>query len=372
MRVGGKKKIKIAGLNASAKRTANAANAVQKASSKIVAIAARMRAPSAPKPKKKQAPAARQQKRFDPKISSYVNAVINPWSAELTRGLTADRMLPMTAVVRRMNACTMQVPVDLNLPTGAELVVVLNDNRDPYLVVSYKDNAGQTVVRQFGMDANVVDNYSIPGGSYARIISTGVRIRYLGAAVDRGGSFYHFPHDRESTGIDGLVEDNAWGTLSSELMRAISIAPVSDRPTHFFAAPEAGFAPVTAHTNWTAGIPPSEPISCLKLLFLGPAKALNISIEICQMLEYFHLSHRHMASVSMPHPSGLAVQQALASHMQQQGSGHSSPDHGGAAKFVSKIVRVAEEAAHIGVTVGRGYKTVKGALSTVGAAFAAL
>lgn len=321
----------------------------------------------------RQQPTRQPPRRVDGRLAEYIQAITDPWSAPLSRGLTGDRMIPMTCVVKRQNAMSFNISGSDVVGAGIELSVVLNDSRDPYLV--WKTPTG--TVNIVGADAPTPENYSIPGNSYGRVIGAAVRIRYLGAEINRGGAFYHFPHDREGTGIDSLLHDDSWGAMPSELVRAISAVQVRPNPITFYHAPESGFGPLNTYgaAAFTSGIPAGT--SAIRLLYVGPEASCNFSLEICEIVEYYHVTHRHMSGHVMPHPSGVAVQSAIACHMQAPGSGHSSPDHhGDHTSWLRKAAHVVGEAGGLIASTGRAagqaiwaYKGVQSML-TAGSAIA--
>lgn len=322
-------------------------------------------------PQVRKQPTRQPQGRVDERLAEYLHAITDPWSAPLARGLTGDRMIPMTCVVKRQNAMSFNLAGSDTVGAGVELSIILNDFRDPYLV--WKTPTGDAHI--VGADALTPDNYSIPGNSYGRVVGAAIRIRYLGAEINRGGAFYHFPHDREGTGIDSLLHDDSWGSMPSELIRAISAVQVKPNPITFHHAPEAGFGPLVGHADaaFTGGIPSGT--SAIRLLYVGPETSCNFSIEICEVVEYFHVTHRHMAGHSMPHPSGVAVQSAIACHMQAPGSGHSSPDHSGDhTSWLRKAAHVIGEAggliATTGKTAGQAIWAYKGLKSMLNASSA--
>lgn len=288
--------------------------------------------------------------RADGRLADYLHTVVDPWSSPLSRGLTGDRMLPMTCVVRRQNAMSFSLLESESVGAGVELVITMNDNRDPFLAIK----APGSSVRMLGADAAVPDNFSIPSNSYGRVIGAAVRIRYLGAEINRGGTFYHFPHDREGSGLDALMHDDAWGSMPTELVRAISAVQVRPNPITFHMAPETGFAPLVCSpdASFTAGVPANY--SAMRLMYVGPQASCNFSIEVCEVIEYFHITHRHMATTTSAHPFGSAVHSAIAAHMQTPGSGNSSPDHHGDKwGWIRRVSNVVGEAGGLITSAGR-------------------
>lgn len=307
-------------------------------------------------------------KSLDPRLRSYMASVLNPFSGPISKGLTVDRSMPMTNVIRRRNTVSVNLTSapSADLAGGVEFVIVLNDRRDPYIVTAHKLGSSPVTVTTHGLDVTDSD-LSIPDKSYARIVSAGVRITYLGNNLNRGGSFYQFARDRETGSSSGIQWSNTFGDVRGELARAVATVPVPRKSFSFIHAPEATFAEVdiinnmgpgatggTLTTPAFTGLPTSsDSVSVIHLYWQGPAEACNFSFELVETIEYYHTTHRHFATPSTSHPQGLAVQQAIAAHMQKPGSGNSSPDHKGLGSYI------AEASAVVGAAAGLFENTAK-------------
>lgn len=294
---------------------------------------------------------------ISPQVGHYIHTVLNPWTSTPCRALTADPSVPHTNILRRMNTVSFSYEGATDLTEGLEVLVVLNGARDPYVFCA-ANLGGTPRVQVLGRDRP--DNASIPPNSYARVVGAGVKITYDGTAVNRGGKWYHFAYSREMGGTS-LFEAPQWGSATHELNRAVSMVDmIRHSEAMFVTAPESGFVPITIKPDdmfmptWPA---PTENVSIMRLLYKGPTVSCTFTMEIAEALEYFHLSHRHMARPTFTHPQALSVHQTLSTHLQASGSGASSPQDsrtGGFSRFVRAASGVIETVLTGAGTIMRG------------------
>lgn len=286
---------------------------------------------------------------LDPRLSRFLTAVTNPFAGPLTKGLVADRMIGVTNVIRRTNTFQVNIPsTTTDIDKGVEFLIILNGERDPYLLYSV---GGTSAITALGRDPDAVANYTIPLNSYGRVVAAGARFTYMGQAMKLSGAVYQFPTDKGGGGATGLAGATAFGQVRDQLERALTRQQVRMKPMHFVNPPEEQFSPITAipDTKFSTGILPTaaDRISCMHFFWTGDRESCNFTVEVSSMIEYYHISHKAFATRCVPHPVGDSVQQALASTMQQPSANMTNPAEPG---FMARLkANVIEAAGMLGV-----------------------
>lgn len=253
-----------------------------------------------------------------PSHRRFGTCVINPWSAPLAKGLSGDPSAPDTSVVRRKSV----VSVDLSagLVNGAEFAIVMNGRRNPYIAAW-----NGTAVTYYGRELE--DDGLIPLDSYARVVSSGVQIRYTSSEQNRGGVWHHFSYDRDKSDSPAMAAFKNWGSLVENLEHAVSDTRMPPSGTiGFIDSPEVGFGRVTAQAAdlLDAGMPASETdTSLMRLAYSGSPAGCVVEFHIAEVLEYYHINHAAYASGPTIVPHGDSVHQGLNSMLSIKGSQNS-------------------------------------------------
>lgn len=300
--------------------------------------------------------------RRDPKLYNFLRMVQNPWNGPVIGSPVADRNIPQTNIIRRSSVFVVNL-ADTQSDTsgGVEMAFVMNGLRDPYAAVA-TSLSSTPVVTYHGRGQGT----AIPDESYARVIASGVKITFLGAAQDRGGVWSHFNYARESSNLLSLGIGPSWGNLAASMQYAVSSHPVTTAPLKFIDSPETGFAAIKLLTEnaLDGGLPsPDMNVAIMRLLYQGPKQAFNFRFEVSEVLEYFHTSHEMWSKPAVQHASGEAIVVSTNNVLSQRGSGvTANPDKPGwfekVADIISKGAGVAGDV--LGV-LERGKELLRGA-----------
>lgn len=292
-----------------------------------------------------------------PHHRNFGSMVCDPFRGPLMKGLSGDPSAPDTVTVRRRAV----IPINVGTITGSgvEIAIVMNGRRNPYAGVW--DGAS---VSYIGREAN--DSGLVPVDSYARVVSSGVKVVYTGAEQSRGGIWHHFSYDREKSDAPAMAAFKTWGSLLNNLEYAVSNGRIGQNGIiGFVDSPEVGFGKVNPQGDnfLDAGMPDSSSdTSLLRLAFTGAAESCNVELHVSEVVEYYHVDHVAFATGQTIAPHAQEVHQSVNTLLSIKGSQNSRIDEGlasrvgGAITAATGAVRAGNELLQ---AASQGYSTLR-------------
>jgi len=219
-------------------------------------------------------------------------------------------------------------------------------------------------VSYIGREAN--DSGLVPVDSYARVVSSGVKVVYTGAEQSRGGIWHHFSYDREKSDAPAMAAFKTWGSLLNNLEYAVSNGRIGQNGIiGFVDSPEVGFGKVNPQGDnfLDAGMPDSSSdTSLLRLAFTGAAESCNVELHVSEVVEYYHVDHVAFATGQTIAPHAQEVHQSVNTLLSIKGSQNSRIDEGlasrvgGAITAATGAVRAGNELLQ---AASQGYSTLR-------------
>lgn len=319
----------------------------------------------------------------------FNKAVADPFDGPMVRGIAGGSNFHSTALVRRINTCTITLPspgttAGTYAPgTGFDLFIPAGATQDPWVSVAYIDGgsatktwaAGTLTVAEFNRDTTT----TIPVGSSVRVISSGVRITPLDSSNNTGGIIYHFwTPPLASAGGAGLpAVDRTLGSVQGGATEALSLVRVKTTNSTVFTNPtSASFVPaadVTSVTPATIASAKQWPDCGGTRLFLDlPATATKLLIQVAAVVEYYHDTHKQFARPSVVHGDGDAHTANVNAMLMTRGGNNTSVEkhggHGGLERKLHQITGVVEAGGKLLMKgMETAYKGIKGARALRGA-----
>lgn len=317
---------------------------------------AKPRAPKQNRPKM-QRPAQKAmpkpKKTIDPALTRLLRCIVDPFTGPLSTALVPGGP-STTALCRRLSQFAISVT---SSALGTDCFIPLNTARDPYMVLATGNGADWTTVAPtlsyFNRATDTPLNYTIPLGASARVISSGVRLECTSGFQDMSGMLYHFPYNPDKVNTADQVP-SPWGSPSTNLAMAAGHHRICANTCTFVEAPNISFLPVQSYpdASWTTGLPDiTEQVDGIRLFMTGikTGVTLNFLVTVAEVVEYYHVTHKHFSRTPTTHMEAPAMLEALRVAMAQPGSNASSPS---SPDFIQRIGRSITSALGTAINVG--------------------